>query len=80
LAHIAVMDRNILFKCPTTGINVQHSLAGDAAGGVETHVMVLCPACTSLHFVNAATGKLLGDRSGAAASSDRSSKTDQRPT
>ena len=74
------MDRNILFKCPTTGMNVQHSLSGDAAGSVETHVMVLCPACASLHLVDAATGRLLGDRSGAAASSDRSSKTNQRST
>jgi hypothetical protein len=39
----AAMDRNILFKCPTTGMNVQHSLSGDAAGSVETHVMVCAP-------------------------------------
>jgi hypothetical protein len=74
------MDRNILFKCPTTGMNVQHSLSGDAAGSVETHVMVCAPPARRCILVDAATGRLLGDRSGAAASRGRSSKTDRRPT
>jgi len=74
------MERNILFKCPTTGINVQHSVSADAPGTVETHVSVMCAACTSLHFVNAVTGRLLGDRNGAAASRDRNANTAQGPT
>ena len=74
------MERNILFKCPRTGINVQHSLPGDAIGAVETHVSVPCPACASLHFVNIVTGKLLGDPGDVAASDDRSSNRPQRLT
>ncbi|MGL9622447.1 hypothetical protein QRQ56_31195 [Bradyrhizobium sp. U531] len=30
----------------------------------DTHVSVPCPACTSLHFVNTTTGKVLGARNG----------------
>ena len=61
------MQSQIIYKCPRTGMNVQHRLDDVTPEGraVESvHVSVKCPACTSLHFVNAATGKLLGDRSG----------------
>lgn len=53
------MDRSLLFKCPRTGMNVQHWLTGAASHPADTHVAVPCPACASLHFVNLATGKLL---------------------
>lgn len=57
---MAVMDRHILFKCPQTGMNVQHRLEDVPAD--RTHVSVPCPACTRLHLIDRATGKLLGDR------------------
>ncbi|QOZ56467.1 hypothetical protein XH90_31430 [Bradyrhizobium sp. CCBAU 53338] len=59
------MLRQILFKCPRTGTNVQLRLddAGpECSESTDTHVSVLCPACASLHFVNSTTGRLLGDR------------------
>ncbi|WP_186294047.1 hypothetical protein [Bradyrhizobium guangdongense] len=56
------MDRQIVFKCPQTGMNVQHRLAAAADQGTETHVSVPCPACTRLHLINRATGRLLGEK------------------
>ncbi|MCG2632753.1 hypothetical protein L6654_39845 [Bradyrhizobium sp. WYCCWR 13023] len=60
------MQRQIIYRCSRTGMNVQHQL-DDAAlqrPAENIRVSVRCPACASLHFVNAVTGKLLGDRSG----------------
>jgi hypothetical protein len=51
----------ILFKCPQTGMNVQHWLE-DAGDPKDTHKAVVCQACTRLHFIDGSTGKLLGDR------------------
>ncbi|CCE11929.1 conserved hypothetical protein [Bradyrhizobium sp. STM 3843] len=54
------MDRNVLFKCPRTGINVQHWLSDTALSeSDQSYVSMPCPACGSLHFVNSRTGKLL---------------------
>lgn len=57
------MSRYIVFKCPHTGMNVQHwfEAAADAAETGHTHVSVPCPACTKLHFINRVTGTLLGE-------------------
>jgi RNase P subunit RPR2 len=58
------MDQTVVFKCPRTGMNVQHRLpdmAADAPPAGDSHVTVTCLACGSIHFVNTATGKLLGD-------------------
>lgn len=56
------MERHILFKCPRTGMNVQHRLDDEPEASPEnTHVPVRCPACMALHFVNSTTGKLLGE-------------------
>ena len=53
--------RNLLFKCPRTGLNVQHWIAEPAANEPQcTYVSVVCPACTRLHFINRSTGKTLG--------------------
>ncbi|WP_439395830.1 hypothetical protein ACRQ5Q_02285 [Bradyrhizobium sp. PMVTL-01] len=54
------MDRHILFKCPQTGMNVQHRL--EVGPGDRTHVSVACPACTRLHLIDTSTGRLLGER------------------
>lgn len=55
------MDRHIVFKCPATGMNVQHRLVAAPADAPETHVSVSCPACARLHLINRSTGKLLGE-------------------
>ena len=54
------MDRQIVFKCPQTGMNVQHRLGDEPAD--HTHVAVSCPACTRLHLIDRSTGKPVGDR------------------
>ncbi|SCB27791.1 hypothetical protein GA0061098_1004306 [Bradyrhizobium shewense] len=59
------MQRQILFRCPRTGINVQHRIDDERPESSEPadgYVSVRCPACMSLHFVNSTTGKLLGER------------------
>ena len=56
------MDRHIVFKCPQTGMNVQYRLAAERADAADTHDSVVCPACTRLHLINRATGRLLGER------------------
>jgi hypothetical protein len=43
-------------------MNVQHRLTAEPTDGADTHVSVVCPACTRLHLINRSTGKLLGDR------------------
>lgn len=45
-------------------MNVQHRLAVSATDGPspgDLHVVVMCLACGSMHFVNSLTGKLLCD-------------------
>ncbi|PJG51661.1 hypothetical protein CVM73_29500 [Bradyrhizobium forestalis] len=58
------MERNIIFKCPRTGMNVQHWLSDSASDAADTHVSVRCPACAALHFVNTASGKMLSEAIG----------------
>jgi hypothetical protein len=55
------MRKLMVFKCPTTGLQVQTPLSVDAHEE-QTHAFeaVKCLACTRLHFVNRATGKVLG--------------------
>ncbi len=60
-AYSASMGRHIVFKCPQTGLNVQHWLAAALDERVGTHSPVVCKACTKLHFINRETGKLLGE-------------------
>jgi len=60
------MQRQVLFRCPRTGINVQHRIDDERPEHFEpadSYVAVRCPSCMSLHFVNSTTGKLLGERS-----------------
>ena len=44
-------------------MNVQHWIAEDARADDPrcTYETLVCKACTRLHFINRATGKLLGD-------------------
>jgi hypothetical protein len=57
---------NLVFKCPRTGMNVQHWLADEAepAERRHTHETVVCKACSRLHFINRSSGKLLGQQEG----------------
>lgn len=69
------MQRQILFRCPRTGIDVQHRIDDERPESFEpadSYLSVRCPACTSLHFVNSTTGKLLGERGRQPASMSRS--------
>jgi hypothetical protein len=54
---------NVLFRCPRTGLNVQHWLAEEVGPDVPqcSYETVTCKACTRLHFINRRTGKLLGE-------------------
>jgi hypothetical protein len=56
------MGRHIIYKCPQTGLNVQHWLEDvleDSAG--DDYEPVNCPACTLAHFIHRDSGKLLGE-------------------
>ncbi|MBW7973842.1 hypothetical protein [Bradyrhizobium sp. BR 10289] len=53
---------NILFRCPNTGMNVQHFVAEPSSKKEDAAIMVVnCPACTRIHLVNGATGELARD-------------------
>ena len=69
------MQRQILFRCPRTGMNVQHRIDDERPENCEpadSYVPVRGPACMSLHFVNSATGKLLNEPSRQPVSTPRS--------
>jgi nitrite reductase/ring-hydroxylating ferredoxin subunit len=63
VAKSSHMSRPILFRCPHTGMNVQHSLPDSSGEPEGTHRSIVCPACHRLHFINNSTGKLLGEES-----------------
>jgi hypothetical protein len=55
----------ILFRCPSTGLQVQAWLADDPSGnGGETFEAVTCLACSQVHLINPKTGRILeaGDK------------------
>ena len=52
----------IMFRCPATGLSVQGWLADDPSMTEgEVYETVTCLACTQLHLINRATGRVLGD-------------------
>lgn len=56
------MGRHILFKCPRTGLKVQHWLDDVPDGQPEaSYQSVNCPSCSWAHFINRRTGRLLGE-------------------
>ncbi len=55
------MVRNYIYRCPTTGHNVQGSLT-EPAGGADHFVAERCIACGQVHLVNTATGELRGGK------------------
>ena len=56
------MAQHILFRCPQTGMNVQHWLADAPEDAKDNHSPVVCVACGKTHFMHNSTGKLLGDQ------------------
>jgi hypothetical protein len=50
-----------LYRCRTTGHNVQGWFADDVSTAEgETYQAITCLACQQVHLVNPATGKTLG--------------------
>jgi hypothetical protein len=50
-----------LFRCPTTGLQVQGWTADDVSEEAgETYETVSCHACRQVHLVNPSTGRVLG--------------------
>jgi len=56
------MAKPILFRCPNTGMNVQHWLADAPEDEKDRHSSVVCPACAKMHFIHNSTGKPLGEK------------------
>ena len=52
---------HLLFKCPQTGLNVQHWVEDAPDDPSDAYKPVVCQACTKLHFINISNGKLLGE-------------------
>jgi hypothetical protein len=53
----------ILYRCPTTSELVQHFIAEEPdAEDEDRYDSVEYPACAYVHFINRATGKIMGDR------------------
>ena len=53
-----------IFRCPATGLNVQHHFEDDApeTGDDRVYVGVRCLACTGIHLVSRTTGRLVSDK------------------
>jgi hypothetical protein len=50
-----------VYRCPTTGLNVQGWFADDPSGDKdEVYETVKCLACTQVHLINRLTGRVLG--------------------
>ena len=56
------MAKHVIFKCPRTGFSVQHRLDDPVDSLDNKFVSVECLACTLVHFVNPATGRVLGQQ------------------
>jgi hypothetical protein len=51
---------NFVFRCPATGLNVQHQLDEDPDISENEYEAITCLACARLHLLNRKTGKVLG--------------------
>jgi len=53
----------LIFRCVPTGMNVQVWLPNmQPSDRTDSYEPVICPACSRLHLVNIATGKMLSDK------------------
>jgi hypothetical protein len=57
------MAKPFIFRCPTTGQNVQgiSEIGEQPADGQRLYEGVLCLACQQVHIVNPATGRLMSE-------------------
>ncbi len=53
-----------VFRCPATGLNVQHIFDDEVSetGNERDYVGVRCLACTRIHLVSRKTGRLVTDQ------------------
>jgi len=52
-----------VYRCPTTGLNVQAWFADDPSGDKnEVYETVKCLACAQVHLINRLTGRVVGRR------------------
>jgi hypothetical protein len=51
---------SVVYRCPTTGQNVQAWFADEPADDNLLYVSLRCPACARLHLVNRSSGRTLG--------------------
>jgi hypothetical protein len=49
-----------IYRCPSTGLNVQGFLADAPAQDDESFELVNCAVCARVHLVNPQTGKVVG--------------------
>ena len=49
-----------IYRCPTTGLNVQGWLAAEPPADEATYEPVKCLLCNQMNFVNPKTGKTIG--------------------
>ena len=57
------MDGPFIFRCPATGLNVQHIFEGEPETGDDrVYVGVSCLACSGIHLVSRTTGRLAADK------------------
>ena len=50
----------VLYKCPAMGIRVQGWIAEEVSGEEDTYFPLQCIACKQMHYVNPATGRVIG--------------------
>jgi hypothetical protein len=51
-----------MFRCPATGLNVQHIFEAPETGDGRAYVGVQCLACWGIHLVSRTTGRLIADK------------------
>lgn len=49
-----------IYRCPTTGYRVQGFSAEDVSMDIHTYEPVSCAVCKMIHYINPATGAVLG--------------------
>jgi len=54
------MMRTFLYRCPISGLKVQGYSVEQTTDDADTYEAVSCPACTRVHLVNPASGKVAG--------------------
>jgi len=50
-----------LYRCPNTGFQVQGYSPEQTSDDQSSYEAITCLMCKRLHFVNPATGKMLGE-------------------